>query len=823
MERRGFSDITARLLVPVLILALALPPELAWAQTGGARRFAGQPIREVVYSGLVTLSEETLDHYLFGGPVAENQPVLDLADLDARVERLWSRELIDDIDIRAEEASGGVRLEVAIVERPLLVELEYKGLKRVSRTDINDQVDKERIDVYAGQPLRRGEMERLVAAIEDLYKEKGFRFAQVSYDLEEVTRGQTRAVFTIDEGDKVKISDIEFDGNTVYSDLRLRLTMRKTKESGLLSRITKKDIYNPASIDEDLEKLRELYRKAGYKDVILGRPEIEVVAERPDAPTIEEQRRRLEVTVPIEEGERWRLGEVQIEGNEVFSDEILLRQFETPRGGWLRSKPIEEGVENINKLYQSIGYIFADLETELREQPDQVADLIVRVDEKDQFRVGRIEFEGNEKTQDKVLRRELLVQEGAVMSMTGLQNSLLKIRQLNYFALDEEEPVEFDFDAEEKTVDLRLKGEEAERTELQFGGGWSELDGFFGQFALRTTNFLGRGETLGVSIQTGSRRNLYDLEYRVPWLLDRPQTLGIRVFNQSYENRLLQNIEFEQEFSGASLTYGRGFGAFQSANLVYSFNDVLDVQRFDLLDDDGEPIPPREVSFTSSSLRPIWSYNTLDSRYEPTRGRSFLGSVEYAGSFLGGDSDFVRPLITYTWFKPVSRNPFRSSFGLNVEAGYITSLNDDLKGRTTDDAGRIVIDGLFPLQRFFLGGDNSIRGFDRRGIFVRNEDGTIRLDQSGFPIGGTQMLQVNLEYHILSGGPFRFVLFGDIGGVFDDDQNVDIDLMRYTMGAELRIAVPLFPAPLRFIYAINPDELDGDRFESFDFSLSTSF
>ena len=232
-----------------------------------------------------------------------------------------------------------------MVERPILVSVDYVGIKRVSRGDITEQADRERIEVYESQPLELGELKRLKLAIEELYKEKGYRFAEVSYVLEDAGVGQLRAIFTIDEGDKVKIGDIDFDGNTVFGDWRLRLQMKKTKESGLISRIGKKDIYNPANIDEDLDRVRDLYRKAGYKDVLLAQPELDVKAKRPNAATIKPQKRRLLVTVPIEEGERWRFGEISIEGNQVFTDELLLRQFERPRGGWLRSKVIDDAVE----------------------------------------------------------------------------------------------------------------------------------------------------------------------------------------------------------------------------------------------------------------------------------------------------------------------------------------------------------------------------------------------------------------------------------------------------------------------------------------------
>lgn len=831
---------------------------LAAASWGQALRYDGQVIQEIEYRGLEGLPPDTMEHYLFGRPTGEKRR-LDVEELNKNVKKLWDRELIDDIKIEVEPVEGGVKLIIQTVERPILVSIDYVGIKRLSRSDINEQIDKERISVYESQPLDIGELQRLTTAIEELYKEKGYRFAEVSYTLETVSPGQRRVTFTIDEGDKVKIGDISFDGNTIFGDWRLRRAMGKTKESGLISRIAKKDIYNPANIDEDLDSVRDLYRKAGYKDILVGQPELDVVVKNPDAPTIKEQKRRLAVTIPVEEGERWKLGEIKIEGAEVFNDQVLLRQFEKPRGGWLRSKAIDDALEKIDKLYKSIGYIFAEITTELEERGSNVADLIVKVKEQDQFRVGRLEFQGNTKTRDKVLRREMFLQEGNVMNMSAIQNSLLRIRQLNYFALDEEEPIKFDFNAEEKTVDLNVVGEEAERTELQFGGGWSELDGFFGQFAIRTTNFLGRGETLGVSIQAGGRRNLFDIEYRIPWFMNRPQNFSARLFNQDLDTRITTDITYKRKFSGASVTYGRSFRGFNSINLTYSFTDVQDTQRqlidpaLDIFDDAQDGIVTSEQKFKVSTLQPFWIRNTLDSRFEPTRGLMTSVSLDIAGGVLGGESDFLRPRLAGTLFIPVSRQPFKSSVGINLELGTIEPYGDG---------------DLFAQQRFFLGGESSVRGFRSRSIVAReigDEDGDgipreILRDLDGFPLGGERMMQLSLEYHIIMGGPFRLVFFGDAGGVFtgsgigtilgreqvfddegnpvlDDngnptytlltgttrDQGFDLNGLRYSAGAELRVQVPLFPAPLRFIYATNLDPLDNDNFNSFDFSLSTSF
>ena len=197
-----------------------------------------------------------------------------------------------------------------------------------------------------------------------------------------------------------------------------------------------------------------------------------------------------------------------------------------------------------------------------------------------------------------------------------------------------------------------------------------------------------------------------------------------------------------------------------------------------------------------------------------------VGSLEYAGGPLGGENYFVRPRLNLTYTKPVLRRPVLNVFRANLDLGYIDPFGE--------------VDGvpyeLYFLDTFYLGGENSIRGFAFRSIWVRDPvTGRTIVDQAGFPQGGTRSFQLNIEHHIVLQGPFRLVLYADGGNVYSEDQNLDFDHMRYVAGAELRINVPLFGAPLRFIWAnlLNPyDNLppgDQERFESFDFSIGVSF
>jgi outer membrane protein insertion porin family len=795
--RRRFGAVLSGL-AAALTVVLAVP-----ALAAEADELAGKPIAAVEYQGLRTLSEETLNYYLGLEVGAPFDPVA----LDKNLKALWDRHLLDDIAVEASPSAAGVHVLLRIVERPVLRSVQYEGLKKLGHTDIQDRFDKEQIRLREGGPIDLGELERAKHELMKMYAEKGYRFATVEYTLEEVSSGERRVRFTVDEGTKVKIGDIEFEGNTVFSDFRLRLSMRKTKETGPISRFMKHDIYNPATIEEDLGKVRDLYREKGYKNVDVTEPQVAVKARHPEAPP-KRQKRRLELTIPVVEGDRWKLGTVTIEGNKVYSDEVLLRAFARPHSPWLRASAVDKGIKAIEELYRNSGYIYSQIDVELVERADNVADVQVKIFEGDQFKVGRIEFKGNDRTRDKVLRREFRLQEGLVMNMGALKNSVYKLNQLTYFKIDEDNPIEFDPpDREKKTVDLTVNGKESDRTELLFGGGWSELDGFFGQFSMQTQNFLGRGESLGVSVQTGKVRDIYELSYYVPWLLDRPQSAGFQLFKRDLDYNLLGSQQRIQSEKGGVITYGRSIGLFQSARLQYELSDITDQSQ--LFDETGVA-STQTFKYAKSDIRPLWMYDSLDNRLEPTVGMRASASVEFAGGPLGGDVELWRPEVAFTWFKPVARRPVRSVFAINLSGGWV------------HDNGT---EGGLPLyERIYMGGARSLRGHATRSISLRDEHDTPVQDQFGNLLGGTSYVQGSVEYHLLLGGPFRLVFFADGGNVFGEEGlQFGTDNLRGTAGAELRLFVPVFGLPLRFIYANNLTPLPGDRFESFQFDVGTSF
>src|SRR5436190_4457857 len=359
-------------LLAVLCAATCLAP--ARAQEGDPMARGRRPtITAIEVQGLRTLAEDSLLFYL---GIQIGQP-LDARRLNANLHDLWQRNLIDDVQIETLQVASdpnGVKLLIKIEERTVLRSIVYEGLKRIGNTDITDRVVRDRIRLHEGEPIDFGEVTRLKVTLEDMYREKGYRFAEIKYKLEEMSPGEKRVTYSVDEGDRVRIKKIDFNGNTVFGDWRLRWTMKKTSQSNMVSRFMKHDIYNPATAREDLDKVRDLYRSEGYKNAVISDPLIEVKAVNADAATAKQKKRRLFLTVPVEEGVRFKFGDISIEGNKKYTDDQLLRAFRRHSGGWLRSKIVIEGVEKITDQYKNTGFIEANVNTELEERREGATD-----------------------------------------------------------------------------------------------------------------------------------------------------------------------------------------------------------------------------------------------------------------------------------------------------------------------------------------------------------------------------------------------------------------------------------------------------------------
>jgi outer membrane protein insertion porin family len=766
-------------------------PELP--STGGvADRIIG--IRVVGYQ---TVSPDTIAHYL-GIKVGETY---DPEKVRQNFPALWDAGLLENAKIEAERSPVGVTLVVTVEERPIVKAVDFVGNKKLSSSQIKDAMKEAKIEVHAGAPLSLRDVARARSVIADFYTTQGFRSATIDYRIDDLSKTEKKVVFLIDEGDKVKIESIQFTGNTAVSAQTLRNAMTKTKVAVWWRLLSDNTVYSQANYEADVESIKGVYQSKGYKDVVVKDPILDVYITNPTAKP-EKIKRRVRITIPIVQGEKFYTNEIKItrvlqSGQPadppevtVFPTRVLLKMFaELPPGSVLNHEKLIEAMAAIETMYKTRGYIYWFADPAYTEVGKDRVDIDVKVFEGDKFYLGRFEVQGNTQTRDKVIRREFGLDEGDVMDMEAVKKSIQKISQLGYFKLGEEP--QFSVRPEEKKVDLVLKGSETSRNEIQFGAGYSGYDGFFGQFSFQTRNFLGRGEIIGVSAQLGKVSKFFDISYTIPWFLDKNQSVGASLFSRN-----VNYVSVDEKRKGGTLFYGKGIGLFDSISALYAYEDInANYPVATAPVPPGQPAPPQKLvatQGTTSSLTPAYRYDSRNDPMNPTAGFRLTAAVQIAPDLFGGTNSFIKPTVGSTIYIPVPI-PRHAILALNAEVGYVVQV------------------GSTPLpvfERFQLGGEQSMRGFSQGAIVpLHPKTNIVFTDDFGRVLGGNKFFVVNVEYQFLTIGPATLLAFVDFGNNYYDSQSFDLKNVRYAFGGELRVFLPIFQAPLRFIYAINPNPI----------------
>jgi outer membrane protein assembly complex protein YaeT len=884
----------------VLILALALLGSgVLHAQSLDTH------IERIDVQGLYRMSEEAFLHALGlreGDPYDENQVL-------RRYKKLWDLGLFEDITLEGEVGkSGGMVLVLKVKERPVLTAVTYEEVKSVTKTEIDDRLRERDVKLLLGKPLDPGAVSFAEGAISDLLAEKGFLNSEVDAQVRRVTES-TRAVhFQITSGGKTRIRGIDFTGNEVFKDRKLKSQLQLTEERRWYWPWSGKNLYHPGKWDQDVAAVRALYQNHGYLDVEVRPPVVDVLEageakkqkkqreggvegeDAEDADTSEpagpgeegagsagaadqdslgfyddldalpkeqrkavkqqkkaaEQARKAEqkakkikrwvyLTVPVKEGPQYTTGEITVEGNEVFPEELLRALVPLKQGQVLRNDVLDYGVDQITRLYENRGHLYATVVRRLkRHEGENVADVEIAIEEDEPYFIARVEFTGNTKTHDRVLRREVLLSEGELFNRSLLDISKVKINQLGYYQVPTDpvvEPVEG-----ENRVNVTFVGEERGRNEIQVGGGFSELDGLFFNGVYSTRNFLGRGQTLSASLQVGGRSNRYQIAFTEPWFLSRPITAGFSIFNRESD----YGDSLRSTSRGLGFVLGKRVRRFSRVNLAYNWQSVSSRTVLRSIDGDVDSGTTSTITTENkiSSLTPLFSVNTINNPQRPTRGKSFSASLQIAGGPLGGDTSFLKPILNYIQYRRLGG---RHYLGFRAQAGWVREWQD---GSTVLSS---TIEGVPRFERFWLGGDTlGPRVFETRSItplrYVEVDgDGNIvdvigdprfiaagdLVTSGGIPVlievGGDRFYLLQTEYVIPFGQQAEMALFLDMGDALFEDQHLNFDTMRASVGVEVRFYLPIFPVPLRLIYGVPVRDLDQDRSSSFTFSIGRAF
>ncbi|MCM2316310.1 MAG: outer membrane protein assembly factor BamA [Thermoanaerobaculia bacterium] len=789
----------------ILLLAIVIAPTLALAQalsTDPLIGLAGLNVEKFEVTGNVTVAQETIRVYL---GVEVGRPFFPDAVRTSYM-NLWQTGLFDDVRIDAERGETGVILKVAVKERPRIGAVEYRGNKNLNTAKIVEALEAAKIDLNIGRTVDQIVIKRAAEVIKTTYSEGGFEGVTVDTGLEDRPNpNEKRIVFTINEGIKARVAKVEFEGNSVFSDRRLRMQMKEVKKHDLYTWARKRNLYIPSKLEADLERIRNFYLDRGYKDVQFGDAKIRTVGTK---------KPKVVVSIPVREGTVHTFRNVTVTGSTVFEKDVIIGNWPLKKGETLRRGPIQSRIELFEDLYRRRGYIYAYINANYNEVEENVVDVDIQVFEGDQFRLGRLEFEGNTVTKDKVLRREIFIHEGSIMDMETFKASMYKLGQLGYFKVTENP--DFRVNQETKTVDITVKGKEEGKNDVQFGGGYSEAYGFFGTFQFSTRNLLGNGNVAGVSYQRGSRQNFFSLTYTDPWFMDRPHSFGVSIYDRA--TTLPDAVGFDSEGKGGTVSYGYRIGRFESISFSYGYEDRQEKQSIVSPPDDNGNVPLPDVfdeQFITSAIIPAYRYDSRDNPFDTFRGTRLSGAVSYVGGFLGGTISLIKPIMTFSHFHPISK---RGTVSFNAEGGYIHPTSDDCANFIAD-LDEFDNELCVPRsERFFVGGEQSVRGFDAYSIGPREV-----INGFASVVGGYSYTVFNLEYIYKVNDPLRLVLFADAGQAYGYKENIDLGNLRYSTGAELRIFLPVFQFPLRFIYAYNVDPTPIDEFETFQFSIGNTF
>ena len=806
---------------------------------------------------------------------------LNIDVIRADVKRLYAQGHFDDIRVEEEDGKTGKIITFWVKEKKTIRSVKYEGLNSITNSEVLEKLREKKATLSQESTYDPSKIKKAETIIKMMLAEKGHQDATIEATTEDIPPNSVAVTFKVNEGPKVRIEKISIKGNKVFSEGEIKKAMKLIKETSPMTVFNSKDTYFDLKLADDITRIRMLYAEHGYVRANVLDPVVEtkphnVMRTLPfirapfpfgiPLPFWKKTVDRYFITINVEENDQYRVGEVKITGNKQFNEAVVRAILGLVPGEIFNEERLRKSFDNLKKLYGSRGYInFTAVPLQDFDEAKKVVNLNINVDEDRQFYVNRIAFSGNTTTRDKVIRREVMVEEGQIFNSAYWDMSLQRLNQLGYFEEIKPEDAEVKPSSTEPQVDINLKVKEKGRNSIGFNGGVSGIGGSFMGLSYETNNFLGFGETLAVTLQGGTRQSQYQFSFTEPYLFDRPLTTGFTVFNTSFrydqarelfgidptklpqglgfENRL----NFEQKGSGFNVfgsypfriwnRFGLNFGinhsqtsAINAATQEY-FGAVKTQQDQSFISTQGGG---GFSDFHAHTLIPSFSRNrTNGPAISPTSGSSLSATFEYTGGVLGGTVNYFRPTVDYRFYHPMNKG--RNTLAVR----FLSSFVSGYRGTAVPY-----------YQRFFLGGDFDIRGFDFRQItpiahVVRNvavidpETGNsvMRPFDDVVYVGGDTQGVINVEYRIpIIGRVFTMAPYFDIGnawvvkkdqltrqvlnseGVFTTDHVRFLpgtnSGFRTSTGVELQVMMPVINAPFRLIFAFNPNRIHSQFYGS---------
>ncbi len=864
-------------LVVLGLLALASPTITATAAKSNAAVVSGnetvqqQIVETVDIQGNRRLRDDDLIYYIKTRP----GDVYDAAALERDLRELLSLNFFDKTATRVlttEGVRGGVNVIFEVREWPIIRDLQFVGAKAVPESDILKAFREQRAGISKEEIYDPVKARSATRILRELLATAGYPNAKVTIEEEEVSATSIALTFNVEQGNRSRIIDIDFTGNEKFNDGELRNALTLVKETGLISRFKGQDILDLRKLEFDLQKnVRSYMWSKGYFQARIGEPEVVGLGvKRTDfiplitlpLPLISSKDDTLKIIVPVTEGKVYRVGELKVEGNSIFSEQLILAFVGLKTGEIANGKRLQDAVyEDLKTQYGTQGFLQynAEFDPVFKDNPanpnEGIVDVTITIEEGKQFTLRRLEFTGNTFTRDRVMRREFLINEGDIYNQRNLDISVARLNQTQYFdPIDKDQDIETRTDEEQGDVDLIVKIKEKGRQQISFNGGVGGLGGSFFGFEYSTNNLGGRGEVLSLSAGWGNRQQSLQFTYQEPYFRDRPISVGFSLFASRYRffgegTFLTQNTDllnslfdplaqittdesnlFTQSTYGATLFATaplselffkkRKFTQFSRVGLTYqiSATSISDPPVNESADPAARiPIIYEQPNILTSRVTGTFVYDTRQpaaNGIDTARGSQLAISAALAG--LGGDVRTYQPNITYSSFIPIrkrrSKNP--EVFAFRIQAGTIGTFAVTDKIRNANSIS--FVNGIPIYERYFLGSENDIRGYNSRAIgpiapfdtYVTTRNVVAATNPSGTPIsiangsfepgspvpgqiaalglltgpdganpalfsrnfrfiGGDTQILGNFEYRIPLFGPATLAAFADIGSVFN--------------------------------------------------------
>jgi outer membrane protein insertion porin family len=779
---------------------------------------AANAVESIQFRGARRVPQDTLRAMIFsktGDPYNEDTLRRDFM-------ALWNTNRFDDIRLETEKGErGGIAVTFVVTERPVIRDIKYEGAKSVSTSDILDRFKERKVGLTVESMYDPNVVNHAAVVLKELLAEHGHQFAMVTPELRRIPPSSLEVIFAVVEGPKIKVGQITIVGNKAFTRRDVVRAMKNLHAIGIPHSLFFEELFpvtfDAGKLEEDKERIRDAYQKEGYftakaLDQTLKLRDVGGYNGGWHIPIFKENRpgKVEDITLPVEEGSRYYLAKIDFEGVKLFrSTEFLARLFQMQQGTVFSTEKLRNGLKNLTKVYSQFGYIdyVAEPQIDIVPNSDKI-DLTLNADEGKQFFVRRIDFTGNTTTRDKVIRRQILIDEGDVYNSTLWDASILRLNQLGYFeVLKENESYELKRNAGTNTVDILLKVKERGKNSISLNGGVSGISGSFIGLNYSTNNFLGLGETLTAQAQVGTLQDRITLGFTEPYLFDRPLQAGITVYlsrfnyDQARQESLLTGINLQSFYNSlgsanvlnyvqdskgvtlsASYPISRGF-ARAGISLGYDISSIKTesagaLSYFTYINFLSANGPNALNGIKTISATPSYSYNSKNSFQNPTAGKSIFFSVKASASVLGANVNVIQPTFDGQYYHASPR------WHKNVLAFHLTATT--VTGYGGKDAP--------PFMRSYIGGENDVRGFDFYSIapiaFIPssatvnqlNPDGSQRLQNvivSGvkqqvavqLPIptyqiitpGGDTHAVFNFEYRIPVVGPITLVPFLDVG------------------------------------------------------------